>query len=46
VAEGYDSAAKWIEAQDLKELLLRIKDHEVYDTEVFSNLLKEGKQQG
>jgi len=46
VAEGYDSAAKWIEDQDLKELFLRIKDHKIHHTEVFSDLLKEEKHQG
>jgi rubrerythrin len=46
VAEGYDRAAKEVEDPDLKELLLRIRDHEVYDTEVFSDLLKEKEQQG
>ena len=46
VAEGYDRAAKEVEDQDLKELLLRIRDHEIYHTEVFSDLLKEEEQQG
>ena len=41
VADGYDRAAKEVEETDLKKLLLRIRDHEVYHTEVFSDLLKE-----
>jgi len=41
VAEAYDRAAKKIKDPDLKKLLLRIRDHEVYHTEVFSDLLRE-----
>lgn len=41
VADGYDRAAREIEGPDLKKLLLRIRDHEVYHTEIFSDLLKE-----
>ena len=41
VAAEYDRAAKEIEAPDLKQLLLRIRGHEIYHTEVFSDLLKE-----
>jgi len=41
VAAGYDRSAKEVEDPDLKELLLRIRDHEIYHTEVFSDLLKE-----
>lgn len=41
VAAGYDRAAKEIERPDLKELLKRMRDHEVYHAEVFSDLLKE-----
>lgn len=41
VAAAYDRAAKETTDTDLKELLLRIRDHEVYHAEVFSNLLKE-----
>jgi len=44
VADGYDRAAKEIEDPDLKKLLLRIRDHEVYHTEVFSDLLKEEEE--
>jgi bacterioferritin len=41
VTETYDRAAKKIKDPDLKKLLLRIRDHEVYHTEVFTDLLKE-----
>jgi bacterioferritin len=41
VAEAYDRAAKKIKDPDLKELLIRIRDHEIYHTEVFTDLLKE-----
>jgi len=46
VAEGYDRTAKEVEDPGLQELLLHIRDHEVYDTGVFSDLLKEEEQQG
>ena len=41
VAAEYDRAAKEIEDPGLKELLIRIRDHEVYHAEVFGDLLKE-----
>jgi len=41
VAAEYDRAAKEIEEPDLKELLTRIRDHEVYHADVFDDLLKE-----
>lgn len=41
VAEGYDKAAKKMKDPGLKKLLLRIRDHEIYHTEVFNDLLKE-----
>lgn len=44
VAAAYDRAAKDIEDPDLKKLLLRIRDHEIYHTEVFTDLLKEEEQ--
>jgi len=44
VAAEYDRAAKEVEEVDLKQLLLRIRDHEVYHTEVFSDLLKEEEE--
>ncbi len=45
VAAAYDRAAKEIEDPDLKKLLHRIRDHEIYHTEVFTDLLKEEEQQ-
>ncbi len=44
VAAAYDRAAGEIDDPDLKKLLLRLRDHEVYHTEVFSDLLTEEKQ--
>jgi bacterioferritin len=41
VAAEYDRAAKEIRAPDLKKLLKRIRDHELYHVEVFDDLLKE-----
>ena len=41
VAAEYDRAAKEIAEPDLKELLVRIRDHELYHVDVFSDLLKE-----
>ena len=47
VAEAYDKAAKEIEDQGLKDLLLRIRDNEIYHIDVFSDLLElEEKQMG
>jgi bacterioferritin len=46
VAAAYDHAAKQTDDPDLKELLLRIRDHEIYHAEVFSDLLKEEEHQG
>ena len=43
VAEKYDKAAKEIDDAGLKELLLRIRDHEKYHIDVFNDLLKEEK---
>jgi len=40
VAAEYDRAAKETEDPKLKELLLRIRDHEIYHTEVFNDLLR------
>ncbi len=40
VAAAYDRAAKETEDPDLRELLIRIRDHEVYHSEVFSDLLE------
>ena len=41
VTAEYDRAAKEIEDPGLKKLLIRIRDHEIYHTEVFTDLLKE-----
>jgi len=46
VAAEYDRAAKEIEAPDLRELLIRIRDHEIYHTDVFNDLLKEEEKRG
>jgi len=46
VAAEYDRAAKEIEEPDLKELLTRIRDHEVYHADVFDDLLKEEEGRG
>ena len=45
VAEAYDKAAKEVEDKGLKELLLRIRDNEIYHIDVFNDLLsgEEGK---
>ena len=43
VAAAYDRAAKETEDPGLKKLLLRMRDHEIYHAEVFSDLLKEEK---
>jgi bacterioferritin len=40
VAEAYDKAAKKIKDPGLKKLLIRIRDHEIYHTKVFTDLLK------
>jgi bacterioferritin len=41
VTEVYDRAAKEVKEKDLRQLLLRIRDHEIYHTEVFNDLLRE-----
>jgi bacterioferritin len=41
VADEYDRAAKEVDDPGLKELLIRLRDHELYHVEVFSDLLKE-----
>jgi len=40
VAAEYDRAAKEIKEANLKELLIRIRDHELYHVDVFNDLLK------
>ncbi len=44
VAAEYDRAAKESADPGLKKLLIRIRDHEIYHAEVFSDLLKEEEQ--
>jgi bacterioferritin len=46
VAAEYDRAAKEIKDSDLKELLSRIRDHELYHVDVFGDLLKEEEGRG
>jgi bacterioferritin len=41
VAAEYDRAAKEVTVPDLKKLLKRIRDHELYHVEIFDDLLKE-----
>ena len=41
VAAEYDRAANEVAGPGLKKLLVRLRDHEVYHAEVFSDLLKE-----
>ena len=41
VAEAYDKAGKEEADPDLKKLLFRLRDHEIYHAEVFGDLLKE-----
>ncbi len=44
VAAEYDRAAKEVTAPDLKKLLKRIRDHELYHVEIFNDLLEEVKK--
>jgi len=46
VTARYDRAAKEIEDPDLKKLLIRIRDNEIYHTEVFQDLLKQEEKKG
>ena len=41
VADAYDKAAKETDNPNLKELFLRLRDHELYHVEVFDDILKE-----
>ena len=45
VAVAYDRAAGEVEDPDLKKLLIRLRDQEIYHAEVFSDLLKEEQSQ-
>jgi len=40
VAEAYDKAANETDNPGLKELFLRLRDHELYHVEVFGDILK------
>jgi len=46
VAAAYDRAAREIADPELKELLSRLRDHEIYHTEVFGDLLKQEEGSG
>ncbi len=46
VAAEYDRAARELDDPGLKDLLLRIRDHEIYHIDVFSDLLKKEEEQG
>jgi len=41
VADAYDKAARETDDKEMKELLERIRDHEIYHTEVFKEILKD-----
>jgi bacterioferritin len=44
VADAYDRAAKKVEDPGLKQLLLRIRDNELYHIDIFSDLFKKEKR--
>jgi bacterioferritin len=44
VTEKYTEAAKEIEDEKLKALIIRIRDHEIYHDELFSDLLNKYEQ--
>ena len=44
VAEAYDQAAKETEDPDLRKLLHRIRDNEIYHIDIFNDLLKEEEE--
>jgi len=46
VAAEYDRAAREVTEPDLKELLRRIRDHELYHVDVFSDLLRKEEERG
>ncbi|MFC1861297.1 ferritin-like domain-containing protein [Chloroflexota bacterium] len=46
VTAEYNRAAKAVKDDGLKKLLERIRDHEIYHTEVFTDLLEEEEQSG
>jgi bacterioferritin len=46
VAAEYDRAAKRVKEPGLKKLLTRIRDHELYHADIFSDLLKGEERRG
>ena len=44
VAAAYDKAAKEVKDEGLKELLIRIRDNEIYHIDVFNDLLEEAEE--
>ena len=46
MAAEYDRAAKGIKDSDLKELLVRIRGHELYHVDIFNDLLNEEEGRG
>lgn len=46
MAVEYDRAAKGTKEADLKELLTRIRDHELYHADIFNDLLKAEEGRG
>jgi rubrerythrin len=46
VAAEYDHAAKETKEPALKELLTRIRDHELYHADIFNDLLKREEGRG
>jgi bacterioferritin len=46
VAAEYDRAAEEVDDADLKKLLIRIRDHEIYHVDVFDDLLNEVDKEG
>jgi rubrerythrin len=46
VTAEYDRATREIAEPDLKKLLARIRDHELYHADVFSDLLRGEEEQG
>ena len=46
VAAEYDRAAREVEDPNLKKLLRRIRDNEIYHIDVFSDLLEDEEKQG
>jgi rubrerythrin len=46
VAAEYDRAAKGTKEPDLKELLMRIRNRELYHADIFNDLLKEEEKRG